>query len=208
MESKIRYIVSVVIILISGMISERGYSQNVEAAIVAGLNVSTVHGDGFGGYHKAGFNPAIAAYVPIAEKFNISMEIGYTQKGSVKPINSPINEHLPGTHLYKLKMDYVEVPILVNFVDQELMMFGVGVAYSRLMRFYEEINFTENIFQEPPASKRDWALVFNAIYLAGKHFGINLRYSASLFSVMPAPPIPDSFGHFNRVISFRLMYFL
>ena len=65
--------------------------QNVEAqrfigSAIAGVNFAQIEGDGVHGFYKVGFNGGLGLTMPLNPKqtWQLSLELLYTQKGSVK----------------------------------------------------------------------------------------------------------------------------
>lgn len=111
--------------------------QNVQAqkflgAIAFGTNLSQVDGDEVFGFKKIGFNVGASTFLPIKEKFFISLEVAFSQKGAYQkyPIEQMPNKELP---YYNLRLNYVEIPLLVHFEDKQFAMIGTGISMNRLV---------------------------------------------------------------------------
>ena len=116
-------------------------AQNIGGGLILGFNASQVDGDQLAGYHKLGLNMGIMGVIPINKKTAISLEILFNQKGSVK------NPHPkdPSGSSYKLRIDYLDVPVLLNFKDKEKIIFGTGFSYGTRIRFFESVNVLEKL---------------------------------------------------------------
>ena len=79
-----------VILLVTGLgvkAQQKNYFQSVEGqtffgGLAAGVNFTEVYGDGYHGFHKAGFVGGGIVYAHFAKDFLASVEMTYTQKGS------------------------------------------------------------------------------------------------------------------------------
>ena len=98
----------------------------------AGFNGSQVDGDNYAGYYKLGLNLSAAVEFPLSDYFGVSMEISYSQKGSqTKSIQG-----IPRG--YFLKLDYAEVPLMINYHDQKKTTLCAGIGINSLV-YYNEI---------------------------------------------------------------------
>ena len=176
-------------------------SQNIRAGILAGFNATQVDGDNLAGYSKFGWNFGGLAIVPLSERFSVSLEILYSQKGSKsKPSrNNP-------TKSFLMKVDYADVPLLFNYHDRNLM-FGAGVDIGTVVRYKEEIDGIENVFSTIPTKRRDYSLILNGIYFVNPHFGINVRWAYSIvpFAFSNISNKPNK-GQYHNMITFRLVF--
>jgi len=94
----------------------------MKGAVVAGMNLSQVDGDEVYGFHKVGLNLGAAVIVPFSDHWEVSMELSYSQKGSYQ---KPHYDSDSLTGEYKLKLNYLEVPVLVHFNDRDKIKFGL-----------------------------------------------------------------------------------
>lgn len=89
--------------------------------LVGGGNFTQVDGDNFAGYHKAGWNAGVIVYASIGHPAALSMELLYAQKGSragQNQVPKMANDQSTIITDYKIKLNYAEVPILLNYFDQ------------------------------------------------------------------------------------------
>src|SRR5215813_4774774 len=140
------------------------------SGIVAGLNFSQVDGDNYAGYNKVGFNAGFASQIPVSKHFFVSAEILYSQKGS----KSPTYKGVPLAFLWKL--NYAEVPVLINFQEKSAINFGAGLSYNQLLRARLFRDGLEQADAAEGISKSDLNVVVNANYLFTKHFQLNVRF--------------------------------
>ncbi|MBA3648080.1 MAG: PorT family protein [Chitinophagales bacterium] len=173
------------------------------AGAVAGLNFSQVDGDDWASYNKVGLNAGFISEVPLSKHFFVSAEILYSQKGS----KSPTYKGVPLT--FKWKLNYAEIPVLINFQEKKAINFGAGLSYAQLLKARE---FIEQLEQPDPTvgiGRSDIDILANANYLITKNFQLNVRFAYSIFAI----------GHrensnfkrhalYNNLLSARLMWII
>lgn len=174
----------------------------IDAGIIAGANFSQVDGDFLAGFNKLGFNGGAIAQINFNQSWSIGFEIDYSQKGSrTRPDPDIINT-------YKLKFNYAEIPVFVNYKDHNRLIFSAGLAYGRLFSFAEYINGYETIYPESPFKKDELSYHIGGTFLIGenKHFGVNFRFQESIIVIGPSN-MPNVVGLANRLLSLRGVYY-
>ncbi len=192
----------------------RGYFTNTEdvffGGLVAGMNFTTVEGDGYSGYHKVGFNGGGTVYVKFASRFLTSIELLYTQKGSrgVRTYDS----YYSGTFAerYFLDLNYVEVPLVFHYAATDKWLLGAGASYAQLLNSKEEMISEVPVYIDPDIyqfRKQDIAVVANANLQFAKGLFLNLRYQHSLATIRDANKVAVGGGtQISSVFTLRLMY--
>jgi hypothetical protein len=119
---------------------KNGREKTFYGGIVLGMNASQIDGDTYSGFHKAGLNMGIAAYVKFKPKIISSLELLYAQKGArnVDVYNSPAVGSVP--IIYTAKLNYVEIPVMVHYTAMDRLQVGAGLSYSRLFSDKEEMD--------------------------------------------------------------------
>jgi len=130
-------------------------AQRFIGGIAAGINATQVDGDEIFGYNKVGFNggPYVKLMLDERQRFSLTMELLYTQKGAQKRYPAPngvriaigdtafIDPRYPEENMkffYNLRTDYLELPLLVHFEDPKSKFgIGVGVTWARLVYIRE-----------------------------------------------------------------------
>ena len=207
------------IILIS-VLFQKSYAQRIKGAIIAGANLSQVDGDHIYGFNKIGANIGAAAIFPFAKNLSFSIETIYNQKGShqskqwddVDSLGNPI------TGEYDLKLNYLEIPFLVQYTDRDIITAGIGFSYGRLVgiKEYEQGRLIESTtLNSGPYSRDDYCVVADLRFRIHKkipRFKFNIRYSYSMAKIRTRD-FYDKYGEYidtrkqyNNVISFRLIY--
>lgn len=208
-----RIILFIVLLLLIGTIPIQ--SQNIKGAVIFGGNLSQVHGDDFPGWRRIGFNVGAAAIIPLSNKWSVSIENLFTQKGSFQKEQYP--PLLPDdtiTGEYNLRLNYVEIPILAHYTDKSNLTFGVGLSYSRLVSF-KEVEQGGRVLSYSDLghafNDSDYSCLLDVRYRFWKKFVANVRFSFSMFKIREREFIdgygkPFVFTQSNRTFSFRLIY--
>ena len=181
--------------------------------LLLGGNFSQVDGDSYAGYHKAGINVGGIMYARLDEELALSMELLYSQKGSRG--NRVQESGWSGVYIntYKINLNYVEIPLQINYFDKRKSHFGAGFSYSQLLSSKEEIVVDDG--SGPRPVETDTFKFFkgdvNFILAGNLHLKsglfLNLRFQ---YSIMPIrKDIPPGYGRseqFNNLWALRLMY--
>ena len=95
-------------------------------------------GDECYGYKKVGVHAGAGALVPLTSWMDVGLEVLFNQKGAYKRDSITYNSSFP--HSYNLKLNYVEVPVMLYITDKDIVSVGVGVSYGRLVYLKEMID--------------------------------------------------------------------
>ncbi len=169
-----------------------------EGGFSAGFNASQVDGDSAGGFNRLGFNAGPLLHVNFSPQWFVSLEILFNQKGS----RSTDADNLP--YVYRLRMNYAEVPVLINFNDKNRLIFQAGAAYGRLFSVQALFNGFD-VENDDDFFNDEISYILGGSILVGekKHFGVNVRYQGSITAVGKSATT----GLVNRLISFRGVYY-
>jgi hypothetical protein len=99
--------------------------------------------------------------------------------------------------------------------------FGLGFAWSRLVRAHEVYNGYTRILnaRTPQYKKSDWSIIADVNIRLYKNLNLNLRYEYSLVPVRVTefqyilndpntPPISETHKYHNNMLSARLIYYI
>lgn len=111
------------------------YAQIIKGELFAGGNLCQVDGDECYGFKKLGLNAGAGALIPFTSWMDFGLEVMFSQKGAYKRDSLVYNSTYP--HAYNLKLNYVEVPLMLYFTDKDVASIGVGVSYGRLVGLQE-----------------------------------------------------------------------
>jgi len=205
----------ILIILFSGLQLK---AQIIKGEAIVGLNLTQVDGDEVFGFHKFGANVGAGVMIPFGKKgkWDVSIEALFTQKGSSqKPrYNDSLSNGEVITGEYKLRLNYVEVPVLVMFTDKELISFGAGFSWGRLVGA-KEWEHGQRIYSTTWNSgtykPNDFSILGDIRIRLWQALKLNLRYQYSLVKIRTRE-FEDLSGNtwtrnqYNNVITLRLIY--
>lgn len=159
-------------------------AQSFNGGLIAGGVITQVNGDGYGGFHQAGFTGGGFINLPFGQCSAVQMELKYSMFGS----HSSVNEAIGGN--YKLRLNYIELPVMYQYtltklrIGQRSLSFitlEVGLSLDYLFNYKDELNGVPN-------TQADW-LKFSATGNVGVHFnlthglGFNIRYMNSILPI-------------------------
>ncbi len=212
-----KYIIRIVIVLIFTGIFNTSHAQRIMGALIGGVNVTNVQGDDVFGFRKFGLNAGAAAIVPFADKWSVTLETIYSQKGS--------NHNEGGRGMdyqerhdynqYKLVLNYVEIPLLVHYIDREWLRVGAGFSYGRLVEVKEwedNVRIATTTLNDGPYSQNDYSGLLDLQIPIYRQLRFNFRYTFSLAQIREREYQNVGAGEekirkqYNQVLSFRLMW--
>lgn len=188
--------------------NESAEAQIVKGEVFLGGNISQVDADGTIGYKKFGLNGGVGALVPIYSKGNLDIEfnlaVAFNQKGShdaeVTFLYDSNGDGITDNYRYgkyDLRMNYLEVPVLLYFSDRQLYSFGVGASYGRMvgLKEYEggeRTNITLNTGYENGGYKLDeFSLLLEGKIRIHERWKLGVRYQHSLFDIRKRYDLKD-----------------
>lgn len=207
----------VVLGLAIGKTNAQSYYEEDKRTFYGGLSLgatfSQLDGDNFAGYHKIGLTGGAIVYAQVAPRIAPSLELLFTQKGAVSNTEKPaINVRVND---YKVNLNYIEVPVMLNYFDKRKSHFGVGLSYSQLIDQQEGAVTTPALpdsvsLDNYPFKKYDLNGVASVNLHLVKGFFLNIRYQYSLLSVRdnwyPDLGRTSAKGQHNNFWAFRFMY--
>lgn len=186
-------------------------AQRIMGAVAAGVNATQVDGDEVYGYHKFGLNLGAAAIVPVVGNWSVSLETVYNEKGSHQ--RARVNDSLDGS--YDLKLNYVEVPVIVQYTDKDFISFGLGGSWGRLVKLSEAKNgypVNTTTLNSGIYKSNDIDLLVDIKMRIIDRLRFNVRYAYSLSPIATREVIDSKTGRpnirdqYNGMFTFRLFY--
>lgn len=177
--------------------------------LVAGGNFAQVDGDYVAGYHKYGLNAGAIVYLPLRTHLAASLEILYDQKGSKSkdPVTLPSGITMSS---YAMKLNYAEVPVMINYFDKRKTNFGIGISVAELASSSESITTypVQNIdLTKYPFKKTDIDFITGCNLHLWEGLYFNIRFQYSIASIRDhIPQSDDKTGQYNNLWVLRLMY--
>lgn len=165
--------------------------------VIAGCNFSTIDNfsrdfqQNFSNYVKIGADIGGVVYVRLGKHLQASMEISYSQTG--RKTNGLVETGISGvnfTHIYD-QLNYVAVPIMLNYFDKAQNHIGVGFSYGRL------VSSTETLTTEPamniqtsnyPFNSADYEVVAGGALHLWKQLFFILRFQYSIVQIRTTVP--------------------
>lgn len=186
-------------------------AQRIMGAVAAGVNATQVDGDEAYGYHKFGLNLGAAAIVPVVGNWSVSLETVYNEKGSHQRARA--NDSLDGS--YDLKLNYLEVPVIVQYTDKDFISFGLGGSWGRLVKISEAKNgypVNTTTLNSGIYKSNDIDLLVDIKMRIIDRLRFNVRYAYSLSPIATREVIDSKTGRpnirdqYNGMFTFRLFY--
>ena len=184
-------------------------AQFIKGALIFGTNISQIDGDEVYGFKKIGFNIGASAIVPFSNKWAISIENIYSQKGAYQ--KPQYADSISGE--YRIKLNYVEVPVLVHYTDKNIFTVGAGLSWGRLVKVdeWEHGNKTNTSLSSGTYSQNDINILADLRFRIWKKLKFNVRYAYSIPKIRTREH-SDLSGdtwirkQYNNLVSFRLIY--
>lgn len=202
-------LVSFIILSITGL--DALYAQRIMGALIGGVNASQVDGDEVYGYHKFGLNVGAAAIVPLGGNWSVSLETIYNEKGSHQ--RARYIDSLDGS--YDLKLNYLDIPVLIHYTDKDIVTFGAGFAYGRLFNVWEQRNGIEQThvtLNSEIYKTSDLNALIDIRFRLYNRLHFNTRYAYSLRKIATRLVVDSKTGNpnlryqYNGMFTFRLLY--
>lgn len=162
-------------------------AQVIKGMLIGGVNFTQVDGDEVYGFHRQGVNAGVGAIVPFTPKWSLTLETLFTQKGAYQgPQYNVVRNGETLTGEYDLRMNYVEVPVLIHYTDKEVISAGAGLSYGRLVGITEKEHgrlVTGTTVSSGTYATDNLEIIGDLKLPLYQNFKINLRYSYSLASL-------------------------
>ncbi len=191
--------------------------QRFKAGLIGGFNLSQIDGDNAAGYERIGMMGGVRGVAILSNKSELSFELLYSQRGSQSDLDvkSSINP-------FKIKLNYIEVPVLFNYLDWEIedddknkyykMHFTGGFSYGRLLNADVEdglpnsdLDIIATYFRQ-----NDVSIVLGATFYANRHLGFTMRWNRSLILLFKeTEDTPNTQNNFlSKFLTFHAVYML
>jgi hypothetical protein len=185
-------------------------AQKIRGAFILGANLAQVDGDEVYGYKKWGWNIGPSAMLPLGKNFSLQLETLFSQKGAYQKYS---NQYGDSTPYYNLRLNYLEVPVLLTYNDRDIFTAGSGFAWARLSDITEvehgkAISWTN---KRGDYYRDDLLWIVDLRFRTYKRLHFNVRYSYSLSPIRfrtYSPPTGVSWDRkqYNNLLSFRMIW--
>jgi hypothetical protein len=184
------------------------YSQQFQGGLFIGLTTTQVSGDQLSGFNKTGFLAGCNVSLPLGKNFDLALEMMYIQKGSRR---KPKPDQGDDT-AYVMKVNYVEVPIMLSYTYHKRIKFEAGPAFGRLVFSSEEDQYGEipdRIQDRNPFKKYEFSVYAGLSYRFYKGWYVHTRLGTSVFPIRDFTYGQNYFfnrGQYNTVLFFSVRY--
>ncbi len=156
------------------------FSQRFDAGVIAGAIASQVSGDRLAGYNKPGFEFGGLVSTSLSEKFDLSFQITFIQKGSRKNINAEAGDF----SYYRMRLNYVQVPVLIQYNFSKKLRFEAGTGIAVLLSSSEEDESGSLEFAaRKEFSKFEWTMMASMNYMLWENFFLILGIENSMLPI-------------------------
>lgn len=210
MQNPIKFIFITCLLIV---INSIGYAQIFKGEVIGGFNLSQVDGDETFGFRKLGWHGGVGIVAPVYKNWSLSLETLYTQKGS--KLRPQFNDSLDGS--YRLYLNYVEVPFMIQYTDKNIVSAGAGVSWGRLVgvdEFRNGYRVDSVTLQSGVFDRDDWMAFGDVRVRVYKNLIMNLRYSYSLDKIATRLIVDSETGRpnerdfKNNLWTLRLVYMI
>ena len=182
-------------------------AQTFEAGLIAGMNLSQLHGDGLAGFNQIGLNFGGRVAITPVEKWKWSLDFLYSQKGSNRGPDDAAS-----ITVESFRLNYTEVNLMVHFLDWReedtenefhKLHFDFGFAWGRLLDFKVKDVFGSDISDLEDLNRNMFDVIVGATFYINKNIGINGQYSYTVNDVRKNDEEQSLAG---RTLTFRVLY--
>jgi len=186
--------------------AQNAVERRFKGGIVGGFNIAQIEGDDAAGYNKIGLQAGLRVAIVLKEKMDLGIEMLFSQRGSAA---RNMNQ---GSFPFKLTLNYVEVPVLFNYMDWKAededyyrLHFHGGFSYGRLIGYSSDFNdFTVigDFFRD-----NDVSWIAGATYYVSENLGFSARYTRSIYPFfVPDENSPNASPLIGYQITFQTLY--
>lgn len=190
-------------------LTDQAYAQRFKGAVIGGVNMSQVDGDEVYGYRRFGAHLGTAAILPL-NNWDVTLEVVFNQKGAYQ---KPQYDADSLTGEYDLRLNYVEVPVLVHYTDKEFISGGIGFSWGALVGVTE----IEHGGLQPPYSDQvpfrnsDVNFLADAQIRVWERLKFNIRFAYSILPIREREYTNLALDtwtrkQYNHMWTFRLVY--
>lgn len=170
------------------------HAQQFTGGLIGGLSASQIDGDTHGGYDKLGFYGGFSVERDFGDLVGIKSELYYITKGAKKNIN--------GVEIYKTKLSYIELPVMLKIMPVKFVQFDLGLAFSYLIKAR-----MWNLGEEFPQGVVDvkdtqFSAIASGSYFFTDKMAFNVRFDYGFL------PIKNNPNWYSNNLSFGIIYLL
>ncbi len=173
------------------------HAQRFKGGVIGGFNFSQIDGDNLAGFNKVGLNGGGYVSAILADRWQLSVEMLFSQQGSKLNPRDGFNAAFD-----KVALNFVEVPVMINFKEWKFHV-QAGVSYANLINS-ELISVTgEDVTDQVPLQSSIFSYVVGVTFFPGEKLGYNFRWFKT-FNDLRADEGSNTW--LGRSFSLRLLY--
>ena len=174
-------------------------AQRFKGGLIAGANFSQIDGDDLAGFHKPGLNAGAYVSAILADRWQLSIEMLFSQQGSKWSSNDGLN-----TAFDKIALNMVEVPLILNFEEWKFHV-QAGASYARLIDS-SIISITgEDVSDTIELNSNVFSYVLGVTFFSNDKLGYNFRWFKAFNDLQAQEGTNRWLG---RSFSLRVLYLL
>lgn len=156
-------------------------TRRFHAGLIAGLNASQVDGDQLAGFNRLGITAGIRGSAVLSDKFDLNIEMLYSQRGSRPDLFNPLLD--PDINI---SLQYAEIPVYIGFYDWKVedyykVKVHAGLSYGRLVSASTlGANVDDLVDQEDLSelfNKNDLSWIIGGSIFFSPNIGLTIRYT-------------------------------
>ncbi|MEM6965342.1 MAG: outer membrane beta-barrel protein [Bacteroidota bacterium] len=187
--------------------SKNAQAQTFKAGLLAGFNLSQLHGDDLAGFNQIGFNAGGRVAVTPNERWMWTLDLTFSQKGSNKSTNDPLSAPFEN-----FRLNYTEVPLMVHYLDWldedgdtpfYKLHFHGGFAWGRLLDFTVRDIDGIDVSDSQDFNRNMFDLIAGATFWINPKIGVNGQYAFTVNNVRNDSNEQSLAG---RTLTFRGIY--
>ena len=173
-----------------GFMTHAQQTNRFTARAIVGFNAAQIRGDELAGYDFIGLNAGVHVSYPIGDKWDLGIELLYSQKGSQREMSFS-----SAPDLFKTSLDYLEVPIMVSIKDWYIEEGDYHKVKAHLGMFFARLFDSSSLnplYQDDLSDFRsnDFGIIFGVSYGFTKRIEVTARYSNSLIDFYQNEDLP------------------
>jgi hypothetical protein len=159
--------------LLAGSVTSSS-AQRFKASLLGGFNLAQLDGDDLSGFNKIGINGGAKVAAVLSERWQLSLEMLYSQQGS----------HRSRDDLFfgiydDIRLNFVETPVMVSFKDWKFRV-STGFSYARLINFKATSVIGEDLTDTETYRDDLYFWIIGATYYFEERWGVNVRWQRAL----------------------------
>ncbi len=160
-----------------GQAPEEEVPRRFIGGIVAGINLSQIDGDDLSGFNQVGLNLGGRVAAVLAPRWQLSMEMLFSQEGSHRNLGDPASAGID-----RIRLQMVEVPFMLHFLEWKFHV-KAGFSYARVITYTVEDAFGEDVSDLQDYRPNLFFIRFGATYYFNPQIGLNLGWNKSLVNM-------------------------